>query len=220
MNSDLTNDVLLQGAYDIAKQWDNNIVKKNDNKHIFTGIFLKALLDNASPRPIHPGEEPDYYTGIRYTAAVIRAAYAERKVREVAEAWLDYMVYPSEWVCLWLRCYLSSVFVVKAAGYHRTTQSSTGQTSGIEDMVTNVESSSQSGQAMLRRAVRVWPSRPLSMRYIYCFRFSQETIIVASSTVMSWIVTSRTMTTHLTWRSHISCPSLWTLLMVKIQHLL
>ena len=96
MNSDLTNDVLLQGAYDIAKQWDNNILKKNDNKHIFTGIFLKALLDNASPRPIHPGEEPDYYTGIRYTAAVIRAAYAERKVREVAEAWLDYMVYPSE----------------------------------------------------------------------------------------------------------------------------
>ncbi|KAF8521616.1 hypothetical protein BU17DRAFT_64842 [Hysterangium stoloniferum] len=124
---------LVSEARTITTAWRNATLRKYQDRKVFVGIFLDALLDFSGKDPI-PGRGG--VTGDRYTAGVIYAAYKDGKVFEVAQAWFESMVQP-----------------MKAAGYARTVGPSDAQTPDLNNMENMVEPANRNGQRRLRREI-------------------------------------------------------------------
>jgi len=146
--------VLVAEARTIANSTLDVVLRSHENRTVYTGKLLHALLDYASKNII-----PDRgsITGERYTAGVIYAAYKRQKVREAADAWLQSMLLPSAYYLTdrFFKCL--PLWQVKAAGNVRTVEPSEEQTPvhELESMRATVESATRNAQRRLRKEVRL-----------------------------------------------------------------
>lgn len=105
---DRMTDVLVLDARGVTQEYQNDVLKEVDGvPKIYTGILLDALLDNASHHPVDPDDSANRdVTGLRHTAAAIVAAAKEDRVRDLALAWLDHMIYPSKFAVIYIIFYI------------------------------------------------------------------------------------------------------------------
>lgn len=107
---------LVAQAQEIAQQWETDILREHNGHKVMTGALLRALLDYASKDSILGYEDSAAagvaVTGERYTATVLVCAHepeearadsagsvnggSQDKIRAVALAWLDGMLFNSK----------------------------------------------------------------------------------------------------------------------------